>query len=335
MSHELEVVDGKASFVYNGQTGVPWHLLGESVDGHQPASVMLKKANADYDVWTEPVYVKDERSGEFVEVENRFATVRINPHTDILQPFSVFTGRYTVLQNRDVLDKALGVVGASQGDAVIDTLGVMFNGAQFFAAIDLGTLVIDPNGVADEIGRYILVKTSHDGSSPVVYANTDIRVVCNNTCRLAEREAKATFKARHTPNAEDRLVEAQRVLSLNTEWAKSFRDQANALLAIDIPQNSARFDRVMERLMPASDATTDRQKANRDEIITKINLTFANNRNGARVGFNGWGLYNAVVEYQDWGRPRDLTALATDAMNESGLTAKKKIAAQAAILSLV
>lgn len=336
MSHELEIApDGKASFVYNGQNGKPWHLLGEAVEGHQTAKTMLDKANADYEVWTEPVFVKDARTGEFVEVENRFATVRINPFTDILQPFEVFTQRYTVLQNREVLEKALEVVGASNGDAVIDTLGVLFDGRQFFASIDLGTLIIDPQGVSDEIGRYLMVKTSHDGSSPMVNALTDIRAVCNNTVRMAQDEAKAVFKARHTPNAEDRLNEAQAILKLSTEWAKSFREQALELLAIDIPQNSGRFDRVMEKMMPVAQADTDRKKANREEIITKINLTFANNRNGARVGFNGWGLLNAVTEYQDWGRNADVKVLATDALNEAGLTTRKKLEAQQAILSLV
>lgn len=335
MAHELEVVNGKASFVYNGQNGKPWHLLGTEVEGHQPASVMLEKANADYEVWTEPVFVRDERTGEFVEVDNRFATVRINPHSNVLQPFEVFTGRYTVMQNADVLEKALEIVGASGGDAVIDTLGVMFDGAQFFAAIDLGTLIIDPAGIGDEIGRYIMVKTSHDGSCPVTYAMTDIRAVCNNTCRLAEDTAKAVFRARHTPNAEGRLQEAQRVLGLNVEWARSFKAQAEELLTIEIPQGSARFDKVMEALLPSSAADTDRKKANRDEVVTAMKMVYGNNRNAGRVGHNGWGLLTAITEYYDWHRKQPVTVLAQDALNEAGLTAQRKQKAHRAILSLV
>ena len=50
MSHELEIVDGEASFAYRKQGGAPWHKLGVAVDGHQTAPEMLKLAKADYEV---------------------------------------------------------------------------------------------------------------------------------------------------------------------------------------------------------------------------------------------------------------------------------------------
>lgn len=334
MSHELELVEGVASFAFNGKSGAPWHKLGTEVDGLQTADVMLQLANADYDVWTEPVYVLDE-NGEAVEVDNRFATVRINPHTQKLQAFGVFTGRYTVVQNREVLERALAIVGASGGDAVIDTLGVMYNGAQFFASIDLGSLIIDPMGARDEVGRYILAMTSHDGTAPTSFANTNIRTVCKNTCRLAQDEAKSIFKARHTPNAEDRMAEAQRVLGLSTKWAESFQKQAMELMAIPVPASSARFDKVVEALWPERDADTDRKKANRDGLVTDLKVTFANNRNAGKVGENGWAMLNTITEYFDWHRSGGAVKLIQDAMNPAGLTATKKVAAQRAILSLV
>jgi phage/plasmid-like protein (TIGR03299 family) len=335
LAHELEERrDGGFNFVFNGQAGRPWHRLGTQVEGLQTADIMLKEANADYEVWTEPVFVKDARTGELVQVDNRFATVRVNPDTNDLQPFEVFTDRYTVMQNREVLEKALEVVGASNGDAVIDTLGVMFKGAQFFACLDLGGLIIDPMGAADEIARYLMVKTSHDGSSPLIYANTDIRVVCNNTCRLAEAKAKSVFKARHTPNAEKRLVEAQRVLGLSTKWAEHFKEQAEAMLQIPVPRVSRSFDVVMDALWPMKDADTDRKKRNRDEIVGSIEAVYANERNAGRVGFNGWGLYNAIVEHQDWHRAGSVEDLATAAVDESGLTSKRKRQAHQAVMAL-
>lgn len=334
MSHELEIVDGKANFAYNIGNGKPWHLLGTPVEGLKTAEEMLRIANANYTVWTEPVYVKDERTGEFVEIDKRFATVRINPANDELQPFEVFTQRYTALQNAEVLDKALAIVGASGGDAVVDTLGVLFDGRQFFASIDLGSLVIDPAGINDRISRNLMVKTSHDGSSPVVIANTDIRAVCNNTVRMGEQAARAVFKARHTPNHEERFEEAQAILGLSTQWADSFKAQAEELLAINVPQRSAGFDRVMNTLFPKTEADTDRKKANRDEIVTKMSLAFANDRNAGAVGDNGWGLFNAITEVYDWGGKGSQTDKAIKSLDEAGLVTKRKLEAQRAILAL-
>ncbi len=332
--HELEMVDGKANFAYNIGNGKPWHILGTPVEGLQTADEMLQIANADYEVWTEPVFVKDERTGEYVEIDKRYATVRINPATGELQPFEVFTQRYTELQNREVLDKALAIVGASGGDAVVDTLGVLFDGRQFFASIDLGSLVIDPLGAHDEIMRNLLVRTSHDGSCPVTISNTDVRAVCYNTVRMAEKDARAIFKARHTPNYEDRFQEAQAILGLSTAWAESFKRQADEMLRIEVRQNSARFDKVMESLFPKLDADTDRKKANRDEIVTKMSLAFANERNIGKVGENGWALFNAITEVYDWGGKGSMTDKATKSMDEAGLVTRRKLEAQRAVLAL-
>ena len=48
MSHELEIVDGKASFAYRKQGGAPWHKLGVAVDGHQTAPQMLELAKSGF-----------------------------------------------------------------------------------------------------------------------------------------------------------------------------------------------------------------------------------------------------------------------------------------------
>lgn len=334
MAHELEVIEGKANFAFNGDAGLPWHGLGVKMDGQQSAKTMLEVANADYEVDLRPVFIEDDRTGEFVEIPNRFATARINPFTDVLQPFEIFRGRYALMQNAWVLDKALAVVGASNGDAVIDTLGVMFEGAQFFASIDLGTLVIDPLGINDVIARYLMVKTSHDGSSPLVYANTDIRVVCNNTCRFGEKHAKSVFKARHTPNAEERIDEAQKVLGFSTAWSEAFETQAQELLAIDIPQNSRKVDQVLDAIWPEKDADTDRKKANREDHVMKVRMAYGNTRNAGRVGFNGWGLYNGFTEVLDWHGKGTREKMAMASLDETGIVTRRKVQVQDAILSL-
>jgi hypothetical protein len=290
MAHELEVVNGRASFAFTGE--MPWHLLGQRVDGLQTADVMLGLANADYNVFTTPVFVQDERTGEFVEIPNRFATARVNPHDDGLQPFEVFTQRYTVVQNREALELALAVVDATGDDAAIE------------------------------------------GSAPLRISMTDVRAVCSNTVRLAEKEAKASITARHTPNYEARMAEAKRVLGISTQWAESFQAQAQELLAIDIPLRSFNFDRAINRMFPIDKDATDRQKANRDKQIDQLIAVYGNDRSGGKVGYNGWGLLQAYTEILDWHRNRPVSQLAQEAMESDGSTAKKKVAAQAAILSL-
>jgi len=327
------MIEGEASFAYRKQGGAPWHRLGVAVDGHKSGAEMLQLAKADYEVTLLPVrYITP--GGVLLEMEDRFITARVNEDGSVV-PFETVKNRYRVVQNATVLDKALNVCGASKGDAVMDTCGVLKDGREFFATIDLGTLILDPHGVADQIGRYLVVHTSHDGTTPITYACTDIRAVCKNTVRMGQAIAKSTLTARHTVNYERALDEANEVLNISTEWARSFKTTAEKMLAIPVPAGSHKIDRVLNGLWPEKDADTDRKKENREEILTNVRSLFANRKNAAGYGYNGWSLFNAVGEYYDhhWFEDADRNAAASMTIgNKSHLM---KVRASDLILNLV
>ena len=333
MAHELEIIDGVASMAYNVHGGTPWHGLGVPVDGQQTADEMLRIAKADYEVELLPVFVMDQDNNPQV-IPERFATTRIN-HDGTRQAFEVMKGRYEVVNNRPVLDKALAVVEAADGDAIVETLGVLREGREFFATIDLGTTFIDPTGANDKIAKYLLVHTSHDGTAPISYANTDIRAVCANTVRFGQHRAQSVFKARHTPNVEATLAEARQQLEFSLAWAEAFKVQAEELLAIPVPAGSGKIDLVLNALWPVEAADTDRKVRNRDDIVTDIRGRFGNERNAGKVGYNGWGFYNSIVEYLDHGRSGSSTSRAIASMDVTSLVTQRKVQAQQAVLALV
>ena len=297
MSHELEVSGSKASFAYRKEGGAPWHRLGVALTGHQTAADILEAANADYEVTLLPVrYITP--GGVLLEMDDRYITARVNEDGSA-RPFEVVKDRYRIVQNSTVLEKALNVVGASAGDAVMDTAGVLKDGREFFATIDLGTLVLDPMGVADRIQRYLVVHTSHDGTTPITYANTDIRAVCSNTVRMGIRSARSVVTARHTANYDKALEEANNVLQISQDWAREFSNKAEELLAIPMPAASNKIDLVLNGLWPEKDADTDRKKVNRDETISMVRSLYGNAKNASGYGYNGWSLLNAVGEYFD------------------------------------
>ena len=228
MAANIEVnKDGTARFAYAGAQ-TPWHRLGKSMNGLQTIDAMLEASQADYQVLLTKIAVVDDDGnlirnpdGSPVIVEDNKATVRMNDDGSF-SPFATVGNRYDVRQNREVLERAMAVVGASKGDAVIDTCGVLKGGARFFAGIDLGTLVIDPTGVNDRIARYLVVSHGHDGYWPIRYANTDVRAVCQNTVIMGIKNAERLFTARHTRNADEYLNTAQEALQISTDWAKCF-----------------------------------------------------------------------------------------------------------------
>lgn len=333
MSHELEIKDGTASFAYRKQGGAPWHKLGVAVDGHQTAPQMLELARANYEVVLLPVQYTAP-NGDIKEMEDRYITARVD-ETGEVEPFETVKNRYRVVQNAAVLEKALNVCGASHGDALMDTCGVLKEGREFFATIDLGTLILDPSGVADQIGRYLVVHTSHDGTTPITYACTDIRAVCANTVRMGQEVAKSTLTARHTVNYERALDEANEVLNISTEWAKAFQRTAETMLSIPVPAGSSKIDTVLNGLWPEKDADTDRKKENRSETLSFIRGLYANRKNAGGYGYNGWSLFNAVGEYYDHHWFEDDKRNASASMQVGNKSHLMKVKASSLILDLV
>jgi phage/plasmid-like protein (TIGR03299 family) len=340
MAHDLEInADGTARFAYADRE-VPWHRLGTPMKGLQTVDTMLEASGADYEVIitkiasveTDGNFILD-KDGKPVMIEDSRATVRDNGDGTYKSLATVGT-RYEVRQNREVLERALAVVGASKGDAIIDTCGVLRGGARFFSTIDLGTLVIDPLGVNDKIGRYLVVSTGHDGVWPIRYANTDIRAVCNNTVVLGLQEATRTFTARHTRNVDTAMQDAQTALAISTDWAREFKATAEQMLAIPVPLASARLDKVINGVFFPAKEETDRQRANRQDINALVRGLYTNERNGGKYGYNGWSIYNSIVEYLDHYRDSDKVAMATASMDDNHWVNRKKIEAQMLVLSL-
>ncbi len=97
-------------------------------------------------------------------------------------------------------------------------IGKFLSGVQVITA----STIIDPQGANDETKLYLIVWTSHDGSVAVQAAVTPVRVVCQNTLNLAMRNAKQSFKIRHTQSVEGRIQVAQGNLNMTgeayTQW---------------------------------------------------------------------------------------------------------------------
>lgn len=342
MAHELEInEDGKARFAYSVKGGAPWHMLGTPMQGLGTVEQMLEASGADYNVHMTRVAAVDDdgniildKFGKAVIIEDSRATIRDNGDGTFDGLATVGT-RYVVKQNREVAERALAVVGASEGEAVVDTAGVLQDGKRFFMTIDLGSLIIDPMGVNDKIARYLVVSTGHDGVWPVRYANTDIRAVCNNTVRLGLKSAERVFVARHTKNIDSAFEDAREVLRISVDWASNFRTMAETMLAIPTPPSSGKIDKVLNTVFPVKKDETERQKNNRERQNMIIRAIYENDKNAGGFGHNGWSVYNAVGEYLDHHRDAEVYDRAFASLDDNSWVTRTKIATQEAVLALV
>ena len=339
MSHDIEInQDGTARFAYNAKGGAPWHRLGVSLEGLQDVDTMLHAAGADYEVRLTKVAAVDEDGNFIVDVhgnpviiEDSNATIRVN-EDGTMDGLATVGNRYEVRQNREIAERALAVVGASNGDAVIDTCGVLRGGRRFFMTIDLGSLFIDPMGVNDKIDRYMVVSKGHDGIWPIRYANTDVRAVCNNTVMMGLKQAQRVFTARHTRNVDFTLEDAREVLRISVDWAEAFTKEAEKMLSIGV--DARKIDIVMNSLFPEKKDETDRQKKNRLSTTDTIRSIHLNDRNAGGFGNNGWSLYNSVIEYLDHHRDADAEDRAIATMDDNSWVNRMKLDAHKAVLAL-
>jgi phage/plasmid-like protein (TIGR03299 family) len=341
MAHEIDKnSDGKARFAYAGHK-VPWHRLGTSVRGLQSLDEMLEKSHTNYQVILTKVAAVDgsgkvmlDSDGNPLIIHDSRATVMVE-QDGWTKPLATVGTRYEVRQNREVLERAIAVVGASNGDAVIDTCGALRGGARFFSTIDLGSIIIDPSGINDRIGRYLVVSSGHDGVWPIRYANTDIRAVCNNTVVLGIEQAHRVFTARHTRNVDFAIEDARTVLHLSTRWSERFKIEAEKLLSIKVPQNSSALDKIINAAYPQKTHETERQRRTREAIHNDIRFLYASEKNAAKYGFNGWSAYNAVIEYIDHYRESTPDERASASMDETSHATRKKLMTHDAVLSLL
>ena len=340
MAHELEETNGVARFAYSVGGGIPWHRLGVPMEGLQTVDAMLEASGADYTVRLTRVAAVDEEgnfivdgSGKPIIIDDSRATIRDNGDGSFDGLATVGT-RYVVKQNREVAERALAVVGASEGEAIVDTAGVLQGGRRFFMTIDLGSLIIDPMGVNDKIARYLVVSTGHDGVWPVRYANTDIRAVCNNTVRLGIRNAERVFVARHTKNIDSAFEDAREVLRISVDWATQFKSMAESMLSIPVPASSGRIDKVLNAVFPVKKDETERQKNNRERQNMIIRAIYENDKNAGGFGHNGWSMYNAIGEYLDHHRDADIDERAFASLDDNSWVTRTKLLAQDAVLAL-
>lgn len=307
MSHDLEIVDGRASFAYNGKRGNPWHMLGTDVDGDMPIHVMMEASGADYTVRLEPLFVSVQHGVDddglpifgTIEVPDHWATVRSGGRQPEDMALGVVKSRYAIQQNRDLAEVAQAIVGLGGGDAVWDTMGVIRDGRVFFAYLRLPSLRIDPQGINDRINQGLVVTTSHDGSMANTIGFSSVRVVCQNTLSMALGGLTQKISVKHTASAEERIKTAAAGLSMYATANERLAEAAVKMLQVD---GSKALNLVLAKHFPKAD--TDAAQAvqtKRDNVRgAVVDLYLHGPHNKAVVGDNGWGVYNAAVEYLDW-----------------------------------
>ena len=292
MAHAVEVgANGEQAFASFREPA--WHGLGTVFTEEKSTREMLEAAHLDnWNVRLEPVpYPAD-----YNVISPSHMVLRDNPFGEGTDVLATVGERYRVLQNEDLFNF---------GDALLDggrweTAGSIRDGRVVFGSLALEReTVLDPNGVSDVVKSYLLVHTSHDGSTAVQASITPVRVVCQNTLNMALSGTKQSFKIRHTQTVGGKVAAAREALALANDYLDAFDKEAQALIAKEITK--AKFDKIVEAVYPRPDKDAKgavKKWENKVDTIEEIWTSDTTNM----IATTAWGAFNAMTERLDWFR---------------------------------
>jgi phage/plasmid-like protein (TIGR03299 family) len=285
MSHMIE------SMFYVGDK--PWHGLGTPLKDPPTIGEALDLAGLNWKVTKKPTYYRRSLGIEGLSETGHFVTVRDN--NEVLGNVG---SKYEILQNVDAF-APFDVI--KDYGYTLETAGSIDSGKRVWilAKTPDDYLVGD-----DKILDYVLLYTSHDGSSGSCFRDVFIRVVCQNTLSASLSGNKTfEYKLRHTSSIKNRVDDLVSKLHTRQGNISQAVDSMNSFL--DIPMNDKDLDIYLDAVMPF---LGNRHKESNKElgILTRnkalpvynaIKEAFYNGR--GNKGETLWDAYNAVTEYHD------------------------------------
>lgn len=233
--------------------------------------------------------------------------------------------------------KLIDALVATADGAHYETAGVLGKGEVVWGLADLNLTTRVGNDISK---NYVLFSTGHDGSYSWNLRAVNKRVVCNNTLDIALSErTKASFRVRHTKNAEIRIDEARVALQSLTGDIKSVEQKLQFLAGKKITREG--LNSIFDRLFPQTEKDQDGNKVlvsskQRDAKLAEVLTVFEDNDGNAYPEQRGsaYNLLNAVTQYTDHVAGGAAKAATRSESAIFGSGAKLKTAALDAILDV-
>ncbi|HHO2171141.1 TPA: DUF932 domain-containing protein [Aeromonas hydrophila] len=275
------------SMAYTGQT--PWHGLGNILPPRQSLDIWLQAAGMDWTI--EQSDVMFNVASDALHIRS-YSDSKVLYRSDNLEPLSVVSRRYNVVQPHEVLHFYQDLVEV--GGFELETAGSLKGGRKLWALAKTGQYMKLKGG--DKVKSYLLLATSCDGTLCTTAQFTSLRVVCNNTLQIALRDNTGAIKVPHSTQFNAAAVKEALGLGM-ANWDR-FQQEMTSLSNRPVSPVEALnfFGELLND--PAGDdeniiLSRPAQKLHELYMGAGMGSELASSRNTA------WGLVNAVTEYVD------------------------------------
>jgi phage/plasmid-like protein (TIGR03299 family) len=297
MAHELTIREnGFTEMAFIGET--PWHGLGQELQVGADLETWKKASGMDWTIKSSPVqYITNGPSIPEDYNNLKFDGQNVLYRSDNNNPLSIVSDRYEIVQPIQVLEFFDNL--ATEAGFKLETAGTLRGGKRFWALANTGKFGEVCND--DRINSYVLLSTSCDRSLATTARFTSVRVVCNNTLRMATNENQSVISVPHSTvfNAEKIQNNLNKVNQAfdNFMWmGKHLQEkQVNATYAQTF---------LTALLTPINQVNNEDYNIKKTKGFQKIIELFDTTSKGNQlVGHTKWGLLNAVTEYYDYHIP--------------------------------
>ncbi len=303
MSDNIETKGKMAAFA--SRAVAAWHNLGTVFDNARKMTtrdMLVESHCADWNVRLRPI--DEALSSVYATTPNMFVVERDNPFTPgEVDALAIVGKRYRTASNEEV---------AAFGDTVIEvsggrweTMGSLDSGRRFFGALAFtDSIVLDPNGRADKIDKYLTVASSHDGTMQVTALKTNVRVVCANTLGQALRQNSGKFTARHTGDIKGRIEDARAALGMAVAYDAEFEAEMTRLIQTEL--NRTQWLDLVESIYPKPEKDTKGALSKWNSKVDLVDAIYLGTGDQGDTMSNitgtAWGALNALTERVDYYR---------------------------------
>lgn len=288
MAHEIMIKNGVAQYA---STQREWHGLGQLMPVGASVEEWQQQAGMDYEIKRGFVRYATER-GQTAEQMQVVKDKVVLFRSDTGAPLGLVSDGYKVVQPKEVLE--FFREWADAGGLTIESAGVLFGGKRYFATAKLADGVA-VDGSADRIVPYALLSTSADGSLATEGRWTSVRVVCNNTLRMA-REGQTAFRLTH--RSEWKPEKFRSVIEEAQAEFGAFMQTSRKLAGVRVEAKLA--EEMTLTLFRKGEADADKVRESRGFL--KVLDLFNGAGKGATLETareTAFGWLNAVTEYAD------------------------------------
>jgi phage/plasmid-like protein (TIGR03299 family) len=317
--------NGEVAFALRGAPA--WHNLANRIfspDEEVTTQSMLQEAKlANWNVRLSPIAEHIPESWN--DVSTASLVLRDNPFNGGTDVLATVGKRYKPVQNEELFAFADAIHDADPA-CRWESAGSLKKGKVVFGTVDIPrTMVLDPQGANDATKLYLIVWTSHDGSVAVQAAVTPVRVVCQNTLNLAMRNAKQSFKIRHTQSVEGRIQVARETLGLALGYFDEFEAEAKELFSQSI--TDAEFSKLIQTIYPKPPQDAAKVALTKwENKVVLLDDLYHNSPTNTNIKGTKWGAFNALTERLDYfrsGRGNSETLMAGASGFDPIITAEK------------